>query len=142
MDDDEQRTGLRREGLLLSVNAVFQFFSTTVSLSLVGLFGFAGYDPEQCPFDQPDMSKHYARAVYIAFPALMKLSYVSIVARWPIKGKRLRAMEAWIAAHGQARAEARRLAAAAATAGSGADGKYVAGPKKERRVATSETAVD
>jgi Na+/melibiose symporter-like transporter len=142
MDDDEQRTGLRREGLLLSVNAVFQFFSTTVSLSLVGLFGFAGYDPEQCPFDQPDMSKQYARAVYIAFPALMKLSYVSIVARWPIKGKRLRAMEAWIAAHGQARAEARRLAAAAATAGSGADGKYVAGPKKERRVATSETAVD
>jgi Na+/melibiose symporter-like transporter len=107
MDDDEQRTGLRREGLLLSVNAVFQFFSTTVSLFLVGLLGFVGYDPELCAFDQTDSTKQYVRVVYIGFPALMKLSYFLIISGWPIQGQRLREMERWIAAHGQAGAEAR-----------------------------------
>lgn len=139
MDDDEQRTGLRREGLLLSVNAVFQFFSTTVSLSLVGLLGFVGYDSEKCAFDQTDSTKQYTKAVYIGFPALMKVSYFLIMSRWPIKGQRLRTMETWIAAHGQAGAEARRLEAAAFAATPGHGGAAL---RSELQVAAAETAAD
>jgi len=102
MDDDESRTGLRREGLLLSMNAVFQFFSTTVSLGLVAAFSLAGYEPDACPFDQSDATKATAKAVYILGPAACKFGYFCVMSKWPIQGQRLREMQAWTAKHGQA----------------------------------------
>lgn len=65
MDDDEMKTGQRREGILLSVNAVFQFFSTTLSLAAVGIFSMTGYDPEVCAFDQPAAAKSTAKYMYL-----------------------------------------------------------------------------
>jgi Na+/melibiose symporter-like transporter len=102
MDDDEMNTGQRREGILLSVNAVFQFFSTTLSLGAVSAFSLTGYDPEICAYDQPDAAKATSRWIYIFGVAAVKLIYFLAMSRWPIQGERLAKMEAWIKEHGQA----------------------------------------
>ena len=89
------------------VNAVFQFFSTTVSLGAVGMFGIAGYNPDACPFDQSAATKLCGRMTYAAGPALVKIIFFCVMSRWPIRGGRLQEMETWIAEHGQASATQR-----------------------------------
>jgi Na+/melibiose symporter-like transporter len=102
VDEDEMATGLRREGLLLSVNAVFAFMSTTFALAAVGAFGLAGYDPAVCAFAQTQAVKWYAKYVFIALPAIGNFAFFVIMRNWPLQGQRLSELSAWTNEHGQA----------------------------------------
>ena len=102
MDEDEMATGLRREGLLLSVNAVFAFMSTTFALAAVGAFGLAGYDPAVCAFAQTQAVKWYAKYVFNALPAIGNFAFFVIMRNWPLQGQRLSELSAWTNEHGQA----------------------------------------
>lgn len=97
MDDDEASNGgggggMRREGLILSANAMVQHMSfVTVSL-IIALWGALGLDTSKCPSAQPQRAIDAIFYSYTVLNGLWLLSYSAALLFYPIRGEKLEAI--------------------------------------------------
>ena len=90
MDDDEMRhDGVRREGMILSSNALVQHCSFIMISAIIGVWGALGLDTSKCPMDQPLAATNAVFYTYTWLNASWLLIYSVTLLFYPIKGDAL-----------------------------------------------------
>jgi len=88
IDEDELKTGARREGMYFGVNAFVTRFAIALEAASIGIaFALTGYDPGLLL--QPDSFILGLRALLGGFPALGMGAAFAIMTLYPLAGERL-----------------------------------------------------
>jgi GPH family glycoside/pentoside/hexuronide:cation symporter len=92
VDEDETKTGARREGMFFGVNSLVTTLSTAVvSIAFGAITSAYGYDPALAT--QPDSAGRGFRVFMTLLPALGCASAFLILLTYPLHGARLREMK-------------------------------------------------
>ncbi|EOD07707.1 hypothetical protein EMIHUDRAFT_438500 [Emiliania huxleyi CCMP1516] len=96
-EDGVERRGLRREGMFYACNGVCQHLSEVVVALILASYGWAGFDPKQCPSEQPASAVTAIELSFLVFGPVVLALLTLLGFAYPIRGERLARLKAQVA---------------------------------------------
>jgi len=96
-EDGVERRGLRREGMFYACNGVCQHLSEVVVALILASYGWAGFDPKQCPSEQPASAVTAIELSFLVFGPVVLALLTLLGFAYPIRGERLARLNAQVA---------------------------------------------